>query len=106
METLTAVDVLINGVLDGALVGLVDRLGGDAVAKQGLRVHGALECVALPPEDVVAMRAVPLKKTNQPGYMEIAILQGGFGRNYDLPCCPHSSIRTVASHQQASRPCC
>jgi hypothetical protein len=62
METLTAVDVLINGVLDGALVGLVDRLGGDAVAKQGRGVHGALEGVALPPEDVVAVRAVSLKK--------------------------------------------
>lgn len=60
METLTAVNVLINGVLDGALVGLVDRLSGDTVAKKGLGVHGALEGVALPPEYVVSVRTKSL----------------------------------------------
>jgi hypothetical protein len=72
MEILTAVDVLVNGVLDGALVCLVDRLGGDAVAKKGLGVHGTLEGVALPPEDIVTMRAVSLKLI-QPGYMGFQI---------------------------------
>lgn len=71
METLTAVDVLINGVRDGALVGLVDRLGGNAVAKKGLGVHGTLEGVALPPEDIVTVRAVSLTLI-QPRYMGIA----------------------------------
>ena len=63
METLTAVDVLVDGVRNGALVSLVDRLGGDAVAKEGLGVHGPLEGVTLPSEDVVAVRAISLTKT-------------------------------------------
>ena len=53
-----AVDLLLDLGLDGALVGLGDALRLEAVAEQRGRVHGALERVALPAEEVVSMLAV------------------------------------------------
>jgi hypothetical protein len=60
---LTAVDILLDGRLDGALHGLLGALGLElATYRSGaLGIHGALERIALPAEDVVAVlrEAVP-----------------------------------------------
>lgn len=60
MRALTAVVVLLDNSLNGALVRLVECLRGEAVAGRAKAavVHGVLEGVVLPAEDVVAVLAV------------------------------------------------
>lgn len=54
----TSINILAHGGRDRAPVRLGDALGLEAVAQQRGRVHGALERVALPAEDVVGVGAV------------------------------------------------
>jgi hypothetical protein len=57
---LTALGVLLDKGLDGALVGLVEPLGRKAVASgaEALVVHGMLQEVVLPTKDVIAVLSV------------------------------------------------
>jgi hypothetical protein len=57
---LTAIVIFIDRRFDGARVGLVEGLGGQTVAggAEAAVVHGMLEGVVLPTEDVVAVLAV------------------------------------------------
>ena len=57
---LTAIDILVHPLGDGALVGLFDRLRQQVSAggAQAAAVHGPLKRVALPAKDIVAMLTV------------------------------------------------
>ena len=57
---LTAINVLLDRRSNAALVRLSDGLGLEAVAKKRLRVHGALESIALPGKEVIGVGAVAL----------------------------------------------
>ena len=57
---LTAFIVLLDKALDGALVGLVKGLGGQALASgaEAAVVHGVLQGIVLPAKNVVAVLSV------------------------------------------------
>jgi len=57
---LTAIDVLLDGALNGTLVGLVDGLGLEAGGGQAGLVHGALERITLPAKEVITVSAETL----------------------------------------------
>lgn len=61
-QKLTAIDSVVDDVLDAALVALLDGLGPELGAVDvAVGVHGLLQGVALPPEDVVAVVSQALK---------------------------------------------
>ncbi len=57
---LTSVDLLVDGTLDRALVGLCHSLGLDTVAEQRSRVHGTLKGISSPAEQVISVGTIAL----------------------------------------------